>query len=306
MEKILAKEHYRKPFFLTVGLLIILGLVVRYFVLPDFDPNLSLTFAEFIGMLLDGFIISLIITVALGTFLFWLTPKIMKKSVMDVIEPKEIGPLLKKAAIESRSWIFKGVSGRYSRSVTLPEMAREARLQSLGRDVSLYLLNPAIDSLCEEYSVYRNSLKSSNGKDWSQAKVRNEVIATVISAIVLNREQPLLGVKLFFVNHFSAFRLDISDQYVIVTKEDKEAAGLKADKESYFYASYKDDIRLLERQSVKVDVKSSPPSMRDINSSDIKTILCEMEVFSTEQIHALDYNKILELIQNPKNPYSSK
>jgi len=305
MENILRKKHYKLTFYVLVGLILLLAIVVRTFVLPQFDMNLQENFPHFAAAFLDGLVISLIITVSIGSFVFWLTPEIVKKSVMEVIEPKEIGLLLKKAAIDSRTWVYKGACGRYTKSTTLPGLAKAARQEGLGRDIRITLLNPAKDDLCDVYATYRKSLKSA-GKDdlWTKNRVKEEVIATVVSALRFKHDEPLLRINIFLANHFSTFRLDISDHYVIVTKEDKEAAGLRADVGTYFYNSYIDDVRLCERQSIEVEYIGEIPNGQHLTRESLKSIISKTAILSEEQFDELDVENIIKLVNSPTDPYS--
>lgn len=305
MESILNKKHYRNIFYGFVGLLFLVSALLRYLVLPQFDNSLEASFIKFFALILDGFSISLLVSVLIGGFVFWVTPDIVKKSVMDVIDPKEIGPLLKKATSDSRSWIYRGACGRYTRATTLPMMAKSARQEGIGRDIRITLLDPSNDLLCEEYATYRKSLKSAKKRSrWTKEKVKEEVIATVISALRYKHEEPLLRIEIHLINHFSAFRFDISDQYVIVTKEDSEASGLKADKSTYFYDSYVDDSRLSERQSKKIIYNKKIPLDGDLTSDNIKKLIVEIGFMAESDLQSLDMAYVVQSINTPEDPYS--
>jgi hypothetical protein len=305
VESILSKRHYRGAFYWIVSLILIFSVTLRFLVLPQFDSTLDSNIIKFSASLLDSLVISLIVTIFIGSFVFWLTPEILKKSVMDVIDPKEIGPLLKKSTTDTRAWTYKGACGRYTRATTLPSLASAAKHEGLGRDIRITILNPRNDLLCSEYATYRRSLKSANhGYPWTKEKVKEEVIATIISALRYKHEEPLLRIELYLIDHFSAFRLDISDQYVIVTKEDKEASGLRADSGTYFYDSYKDDVRLSERQSINVSYQNEIPLGHALNEETLRTILLEAEIVSEEVIDELDLNVIVNSINSPEDPYS--
>ncbi len=306
MESILSKRHYRSAFYWLVALILVLSITLRFLVLPQYDTTLEANLPKFGAALLDGLVVSLIVTVLIGSFVFWLTPEILKKSVMDVLEPKEIGPLLKKSATDTRTWIYKGACGRYMRATTLPTLASAAKHEGLGRDVRITILNPNNDLLCAEYATYRRSLKSAkNGQPWTECKVKEEVIATIVSALRFKHEEPLLRIELYLIDHFSAFRLDISDQYVIVTKEDKEASGLRADSGTYFYDSYKDDARLSERQSIKVNYQNEVPLGNELTEERLRTLILEADLINEEKINHLNLSVIHRSINSPEDPYSS-
>lgn len=307
MEEILKKHHYRRTFYIVIGLVLLFTLIIRIFVLPFFDVKLTISFTQVIIMILDGLFASLIVTIFIGMFIFWLTPEIVKKSMMEVIDPKEIFPLLKKATINSKTWIFKGAAGRYTRSVTIPSMAESARSQSIGRDIRLSLINPKNTNLCKEYAIYRKSLKSASSTDsWDYKKVRNEVVATIISALITKHDEPLLRIEIYLLEHFSAFRLDISDDYVVITKEDKEASALRADKGTYFYDSYIDEVRLHERQAKKVIVDDSIECLQreSFDENALKKFIKDINLLDDNEINTLDLAKITTSIKNPVNPYA--
>ncbi len=180
MDNILSKKHYRRSFFTVVTLVLVLAFFVRFIGVPHFDSNAKVDLTTFAVSILDTLTVSLLITVFIGSFVFWLTPEIIKKSTMDVIEPKEINPLFKKAAADTKTWIIKGACGRYTRAVTIPSLAQSAKHEGIGRDIRIIMLDPAEMDTCEEYANYRRSLKSASTRGpWTKEKVQEEVIATV-------------------------------------------------------------------------------------------------------------------------------
>jgi hypothetical protein len=304
MDEILSKQHYRRTFYTVIGLILALSLVARFFVLPYVYPAQALTIAALIGSLLDNLVVSLFLTVFLGAFVFWLTPSIIKRSAMEVIEPKQINPLLKTASTGTRSWVYRGACGRYTRATTIPTLAEAARKEGLGRDITICLLNPQNEDLCKAYATYRRSLKSgSTGTPWTCQVVQEEIIATAVTALKYQFSDPLLRISVFFADHFSAFRLDISDLCVVVTKEDKEASALRADAGTYFYDSYKDDVRLTERQAKEMKCCGKLVFDGSLDETKLKEVLQCAELFDVSKLQNLDIKRILECINAPKDPY---
>lgn len=304
MDEILSKQHYRRTFFFVVALVLLLALVIRFFALPCFDPVQKMTVAALLGSLLDNLVISLFIAVSLGAFVFWLTPSIVKRSAIEVIEPKQIGPLLKSATSATRLWIYKGACGRYTRATTIPKLAEAARTEGIGRDITICILNPSNDDLCSAYATYRRSLKSADsGNPWTQQVVQEEILATAITALKFQYSEPLLRIRVFFVDHFSAFRFDIADQYVVVTKEDKAASALRADSGTYFYDSYKDDVRLTERQSIEMARCEKLEFENQINEEKLREAIKCTQVFDESKLDQLNLNRIIDCINTPNSPY---
>ncbi|MFG6432692.1 hypothetical protein [Roseateles sp. LYH14W] len=304
MDEILSKQHYRRTFFGVVALVLALALVTRFFVLPYFAPAHALTSAALFGALLDNLVVSLFLAVFLGGFVFWLTPSIVKRSAIDVVAPKQINPLLKSAASATRSWVYKGACGRYTRATTIPKLAEAARTEGIGKDITICILNPKNDDLCAAYATYRRSLKSGNsGKPWTRQVVQEEVLATAVTALRFQFSEPLLRIRVFFVDHFSAFRLDISDQYVVVTKEDKEASALRADSGTYFYDSYKDDVRLTERQSKEMVCCGKLEFAGPLDEAKLREALKCSGIFEDAKLVELDMARLLVAINTPSDPY---
>lgn len=304
MDEILSKQHYRQIFYGVVGLILALALVTRFFVLPYFAPAQALTGVALLGSLLDNLVVSLFLAVFLGAFVFWLTPSIVKRSVIEVIEPKQINPLLKAAVTGTRSWVYKGACGRYTRATTIPKLAEAAKNEGIGRDITVCLLNPKNEAVCTAYATYRRSLKSGkSGAPWTCQVVQEEIIATAVTAMKYQFSEPLLRIRVFFVDHFSAFRLDIADQFVVVTKEEKEASALRADAGTYFYDSYKDDVRLTERQSTEMICCGKLQFDLRIDEAKLHEALQCAGVFDVSKLSALDVPRLLNCINTPSDPY---
>ena len=304
MDEILSKQHYRRTFFVVVGLILAISLCARFFVLPSFYPSQALTGAALIGSLLDNLVVSLFLTVFVGGFVFWLTPGIVKRSAIEVVEPKRINPLLKTALSDTRFWIYKGACGRYTRATTIPRLAEAARTDGIGRDVTVCILNPKNDTLCAEYATYRRSLKSaSSAAPWTRQVVQEEILATAVTVLKFQFSEPLLSINLFFVDSFSAFRLDISDKFVVVTKEDKGASSLRADSGTYFYDSYRDDVRLTERQSRQVLYPGKLIFDGAIDEAKLREAIECADIFALERLSELNVESLLSRINCPIDPY---
>jgi hypothetical protein len=304
MDEILSKQHYRRTFFGVVALVLVLALIVRFFVLPWIDPVQELTGAALFGSLLDNLVVSLFLAVFVGAFVFWLTPSIVKRSAIEVIAPKQINPLLKSATSATRSWTYKGACGRYTRATTIPKLAEAARAEGIGRDITICVLNPMNDFLCAEYATYRRSLKSGNsGTPWTQQVVQEEILATALTALKFRFSEPLLRIRVFFVDHFSAFRLDIADQYVVVTKEDKEASALRADAGTYFYDSYKDDVRLTERQSKEMTCCGKLAFSDQVDEVQLREAIKCADLFHEARLGEINIARVLSCVNAPSDPY---
>lgn len=303
MENILEKKHYRKAFFTLVAWILLGAFTLRLIVLCIiFKQELSLL--SLVSSFLDNFIITLIITIIIGSFIFWITPENVFRSKMKVIDANEINPTLKSVLATTKFWIYKGTCGRYTRATTIPKLAEAARNSGFGRDITICLLDPKNHKICEEYAIYRRSLKSANPqKPWTKLSVQEEIIATIVTALKFRYLEPLLRINVYLVDHFSAFRLDISDEFVVVTKEDKTASALKADKDTYFYDSYKDDVRLTERQSNGLGFFPDLIFDQLIDDQKLLEVLNKSNIFKVDELSPESFQRIVNKINEPKDPY---
>lgn len=304
MEQTLQKEHYRSVFYVLIGVILSLSVIIRLFIIPYLTGSL-VSWEAFFTSFFDNFIVTLIITVFIGSFIFWLTPKNAFRAKMEVIDAKEINPTLKSVLNSTRFWIYKGACGRYTRATTIPQMAEAAKNSGFSKEITICILSPTNQHLCNEYATYRRSLKSADAHNpWNVKTVQAELIATIVTALKYRYLQPRLKIRIFLVDHFSAFRLDVSDQFVVVTKEDKTASALKANVDTYFYESYKDDILLTERQSKEIvnfpdlEFDESP-----ITKIKLEEVLSTTHVFSYTDLEEKDITQILSYINSPKDPY---
>lgn len=302
MQQLLSSPHYRRFFFLIAALLIIVSILVRYIVLPEFDSSLHTEFVEVLASLVEKLLTSFCVTVLIGCLVFWLEPKVMTRSEMAIVPPADISGLLTSAAVSTDKWWFRGGTGRYLRAMTLPELSNRAQHSSSTRELNVQLIDPANLSACHEYASYRASLRSAkeNASQWTRDQVRTEIYATILSIFVTAKENSLLQIKLTLLASFTSFRLDLSSDYVVITKEDRLAPGVRCDYGTFFYQAYQDDLRLTARQGRSIPV-TVEPDLATIQS--VRTLFDRLGI-SGEDLPDSMLESALESAQQPRNPYA--
>lgn len=298
----LYKKHHRKTFFLAslVVILIICGLQLA---LWYWNPSPS-RLVVWAANLLDNLLVSLLVTALVGAFLFWIRPEILDRASISVIPPNEIGPLLKEAASKSKIWLFRGACGRYTRSNTLPSIAKASRDTGSQREMTLCIIDPRNENICEAYARYRNSLKSKDEFEWTKESVQMEALATAVSALWNGHHSSLFSTEVYLLHQFSTFRLDISDQYAIVTKEDPQAAAIRANSESFFYDSYVAEVALLKSsQSRRVTLKKGLSLPKELDLKSLRDVIVDADLLDIQNLGNDFLEKLLNLVSNPENPY---
>ncbi len=122
VEELFRQKYVRRLFIGFVLAGVALLVLVRWLALPYLDATLAVKFWAAVAVLTDGLLSTLATTVLIGLLIFWLVPPKPDPSVM-VLSGKEIGPALKTAMNNTRSWCYKGGTGRYLRAETAATLA---------------------------------------------------------------------------------------------------------------------------------------------------------------------------------------
>lgn len=302
MQELLSSPHYRRLFFFSAALLIIVSILVRYVILPELDPALHAKFVEVAASISDKLLTSFCVTILIGCLIFWIEPKVMRRSGMVIVPAGDVSGLLTSASKTTKKWWFRGGTGRYLRAMTLPELSSIAQHSSSTRELNVQLIDPTNLSICHEYASYRASLRSAkkNASQWTRDQVRAEVYATILSLFWVAKENSLLQIKLTVLATFSSFRLDLSSDYVVITKEDQLAPGVRCDDGTFFYQAYQDDMVLTAKQGRLIPVTVE----RDLTTvQSVRALFDRLGLSGTELSDSI-LDLALRGAREPQNPYA--
>ncbi|WP_264969335.1 hypothetical protein, partial [Klebsiella variicola] len=254
MQEILRKKHSRNSFITLFIIVLILILLLRYVALPHIYPLQSTDLGGFFATIFNGLLSSLTVTFLIGLFMFWIQPESESNAKIEIAYPKELPELFNVAFLRTEIWYYKGGCGRYFRTATLPNMAKQARSKSQSKEILVVILDPANIDLCEKHANYRSGTASQEieSRPWTTEEVRAELFATIITTLITQAKEPSLRIKLSLCPHYSSFRIDLSDDYAIITKEDRSSPAIICHKGTHFYKSYKDEVILSLNQSRSV------------------------------------------------------
>lgn len=304
LEAILTNRRSRHIFAVTTIALTLLLIGARYAILPRFDSSIKTGPAVFLSTLSDGILISLIVTVAIALFAHVMTPDIVRKARIEVIDARDLPNRFKAAFLTTESWWYKGGCGRYLRTKTLPEMAKGARSESLSREVRIVILDPELSKLCRTHAEFRRSTASAERDvSWSEQRVRNELYATIVVVQITRVNEPRLRITLNLATHYSAFRIDLSDTGAIITKEDRNAPAIVCEPGTYYYKSYKEEIILAETQCREIKkAEIGIHTVERLTAQDVRSILKQSDL-SAPDLSCADLQHIADICKNGKNPY---
>jgi hypothetical protein len=304
MKTILKHRENRKNFLIIVGLILLLIIIIRIFVIPKFYPippaEISSTI-KYVENLFDTLFISLLVAVFLGLFIFYIeVPESEKKH--EIVEPNRIKEIFIQGRFDTDFWYFSGGTGRFTRAITIPELCKISKDKNEHRSIKVIVLDPMDDALCESYSSYRQNLKSSKN-EWTKEYVRNEIISTICSAILHKSVNPMLDINVYLKKNFSTLRIDLNKTHCIVTKEDKKEPALVTPAETFLYRTYKEEILQIAKQCKEIDMrfKLNNITLGQTKSKDIEQICSNLQF--NNRLTERDYNIISTILNNNENPY---
>lgn len=293
MERILGNHKIRRLFYILFILLLAVLIVAKFF----------LNGKPYIDSILNDLIASIVTTVLIGSFAFYVFPK-AEDLDFEVIEPTRIQQELAKGRIGTDHWYFTGGTGIFTRAVTLPELAKQARIANKPIELKLQLIDPLNNDICQKYAEYRRGLNTASGnrKLWTATFVRNHSFATIIKAILISSQEPLLDISIGLKNNFSLFRLDLSSTNVVVTKEDPREVAFVFHKNSTSFNSYIHEFRETFKQTRLVKEYTTGISLEELDKEKLTKLLRDLELYSDVTNDDLEF--ILDLVTNSKNPYA--
>lgn len=238
LEQLFDRSRTRTIFIWAVSTAVSLLLIVRYLALPYFDSSLTQGIVPLIAKLLEDISTTIVVTVLIAAFLWYITPPRVRNSGAIIVEPRELKAQFSEALANSSEWRFFGGCGRYFRSAVLTEMTRRARMESTSKSVSAIVLNPDNDALCEQHSRYRaGTRRGAHEGNWTKIRVKQELLATIIVTKTVAHREGLIDAHIYVSNHYSSFRVDISRNCAIETREDASAPALRSDSGSYYFSA---------------------------------------------------------------------
>ena len=293
MEKILGNPKIRRLFYALFVLGLVILIVLKYF----------LNGIPYIDSILNDLIASIVTTVLIGAFVFYVFPK-AEDLDFEIIEPTRIQEELSKGRLSTDYWYFTGGTGMFTRAVTLPELAKRARIINKPIELKLQLIDPLNWELCQKYAEYRRGLNtaSNNRKLWTVKYVRNQSFATIVKSIIISSQEPLLEITIGLKNNFSLFRLDLSSSCVIVTKEDPREVAFIFYKSSSSFNSYYHEFKETFKQTRISKNCTTSINFSELDKENLIKILKNVDLY--ENIDDEDLDLILNLTKNSVNPYA--
>lgn len=225
----LRSRRVRRFLYLTASLLLLLVLIAR-FLLGD-GPSQILK--EITSNLAASIIIWALGLAFLGAFL---SDEIAARGT-QVLDADTSHRLHARSLAGTNFWYHFGHIGRWTRENALPRMIAAARADPSTRRISVFLMDPNLDSICLEHADRRNSRRRRDPRPVTLRDVKIEILATIVSLAVAHARVPNLEVRCHLIRFDPPFRLDVSSDRAFLTHEDVTAHAVCFDRGNPYYAT---------------------------------------------------------------------
>jgi len=292
-----AKPHQAR---MTAAIVYVFGLIVL-FLLLTLVRAICFGLDHYWESLLDKLSAALIIAMIGVVLALMLSPRISYEENLAVLDSWQIKEKLVDALARTRTYYFRGRSGRWVRTTAFPALFEQATRESLLRSIRLILPDPDDTSVMQTYAEYRNSLSDAKKDPWTAARIRNEILATILEAGRLASQSTFFEAHVALTSDFSLFRADLSDLGLVLSREDPRYPGWFSHSGTKFYASYLEDLRLVERRGRIVDFGGYAYPAK-FGVADVRPALIALKFTTT--LGPSDCQAVLNAMRSRKDPYA--
>lgn len=302
MKTLLRNKQIRINFLIAVACILAIIITVHLIIGYNYTKDVPI-WVNVLIQILDSLFVSLVVSVTIGGFLFYIElPEEEKK--FEIIEPFKIDSIFERERSTTDIWFFSGGTGRFTRGETLPKLADISKRNNHHISIKILIIDPTNYETCKKYSEYRNGLRSADNRPekWSGEYVKQEAAATLITALIYNTNYPHLDITVGLKSTLSTLRIDLSSKTAVVTKEDKREPALICTVGSFLYRTYKEEILQTLQQYEQINTTLNDTYKLDnIDATNIIKILKDIGLY--KGISHVDAARIAKKINNNKNPH---
>ncbi|MBU1658457.1 hypothetical protein KKG72_05310 [bacterium] len=296
----LKQSPYKFKIFLMASISgLILLLIVNFYILPTYfgtDSSILKTFTDVFNNLT-----ALLISSVMGIlFLYLLTPKVISKSEIVIIEPRDLRQNLQEILNSTNHYSYVGHTGRWTRSVTLQKLYEDAKNNKITKIVDLTILNPNEMSVLKYFNGIGHGIREKGNKITSAKDLKKELISTVLICYLYS-QKPFMKINLYLSSKVSLFRFDLSEKAIIITKPNPLDPALKVYSGTFFYDSYNEEIKLNQEQSIKINFDYEITDTT-ITIEIFKKLMQRLEI-SLEELNDNDILDIIKSVEKPQKPF---
>jgi hypothetical protein len=242
-----------------------------------------------------------LIVACVSVFMLWfVSPKQQIEEDIAALEAWNIREALHMPLSYTKNYWFRGRSGRFIRSTVMPSLHGAGARESQVRNLFMLLPNPADATTLADYAFYRNSLASER-REWTVEMIQAEIFATILSAARLSNGNHFFKARVFLKSDFALFRLDMSDDRLVMTREDPSWPAIICSGRSKFYASYHEEFRNETENATELDLsKAAVPT--HLTQVDVNPLITALGV--QVQLTNKGCDAVIDAMNHPTLPYA--
>lgn len=208
----------------------------------------------------------------------------------------------------STKWVFKGATGAYIRSVTLPTCISEARKIRRTLTFRLEILDPTDHNLCERFVRFRQRLATgadSPEHGWTMDGTRRELFATILAACWYQQRYELLDIEVHLSSTFSIFRYELCTTCIIITQRGPAFPATLIKSGTASYDCWESELHVSLQQARSIPLHS----VRDLalsgipTSSEVKALFHQLDLELPQDYDDTDLAQISSMALRRPNPY---
>jgi hypothetical protein len=295
-------RYLRRWYFagLIVSLLILI--LVRYFVIGYTAPGSGSTFRTVTTQLVESLIAATIAGGFIAILLIWLFPSEDRTPEMELIEVRDIEPLVRAECNFAREWMVRARTASYFRARTLPWLAESA----MSRNASIYLriqvMDPTNEDLLAAYMRYL-SAHEGTAKRWTADRVRNEIYATIVSVYLWRERCPRLEFEVGLSPAFWIVSMDISQRLALITGQRKNHPALSYRDGTSFYDTYLDEFEAGMQGCRLLDSSARVPALKRVGIATVESLLDKLG-FDRSRLSRDSYQQIVQYVNRPEHQFA--
>lgn len=253
----------------------------------------------FLANVIDNLAAGLIVAMVTSLLILLISPKHQIEEDLAPLAPWNIHEALMAPLAETKNYWFRGRSGRFMRQSVMPALYEAGKREAQRRQFNILLPDPADDDIPEAYAHYRNSLDAEK-RTWDTERVRVEVVATVLMATYYSNRSQFFSADIFLKSDFALFRMDMSDDALIMTREDPRWPAIICSARSKFYASYQEEFRIEAENGTKLmPARAMLPD--NFDESHVNPALAALGL--QLQLSVDSAKAVIDAIRKPVTPY---
>lgn len=202
--------------------------------------------------------------------------------------------------IGAQEYMFWGRSGSFFRADQLRKMNSESEKGKKDILIKVVLPDPNNQKLVHLYGRMMNSI----GENTGTYDLLSHVIATCIAGAIYESQNRRLKLEIFISNILPTYRIDLSNNGLILTQDDKKKSAIFFDADTEFYDLFRSNVLTECEMSKKLDWDKSIFEGLDILQPCLRS--CHVHTFGLEfddeTVNVL-LPKIKNLIQSQSHKY---